>query len=127
MTRADLDQRMAEPWFDPAGFFVAERRGRRRLRAARVPLDQGARRRASRTGRCTSSECRPRAQGCGLGRLLTLPAAPPRRRGLDEVVLYVESDNAPAVAVYSRLGFTHADADTHVQYAAPLTLSAGRP
>ena len=39
--------------------------------------------------------------------------------GVDEVLLYVESDNAPAVAVYSRLGFTHADADTHVQYRRP--------
>ena len=37
--------------------------------------------------------------------------------GVEEVLLYVESDNAPAVAVYSRLGFTHAEADTHVQYA----------
>ena len=36
--------------------------------------------------------------------------------GVDEVLLYVESDNAPAVAVYSGLGFAHADADTHVQY-----------
>ena len=39
--------------------------------------------------------------------------------GVDEVLLYVESDNAPEVAVYSRLGFGHADADTHVQYRRP--------
>jgi mycothiol synthase len=39
--------------------------------------------------------------------------------GVDEVLLYVESDNGPAVAVYSRLGFGHADADTHVQYRRP--------
>ncbi len=34
-----------------------------------------------------------------------------------EVILYVEADNAPAIAVYSGLGFTHADEDTDVQYA----------
>ena len=33
-----------------------------------------------------------------------------------EVLLYVESDNAPAVAVYSHLGFEHAAEDTDVQY-----------
>ena len=40
-------------------------------------------------------------------------------RGVDEVHLYVESDNAPAVALYAGLGFTHADVDTHVMYARP--------
>ena len=60
----------------------------------------------------------PRAQGGGLGRLLTLTGLQHlAARGLDEVLLYVEADNAPAVAVYGRLGFTHAAADTHVQYA----------
>ena len=34
----------------------------------------------------------------------------------DEVLLYVESDNEPAVHVYAGLGFAHGDADTHVQY-----------
>jgi mycothiol synthase len=32
------------------------------------------------------------------------------------VLLYVESDNAAAIAVYGGLGFTHAKADTHVMY-----------
>jgi hypothetical protein len=36
--------------------------------------------------------------------------------GLGEVVLYVESDNAAAIAVYSGLGFTHDERDTHVMY-----------
>jgi mycothiol synthase len=35
------------------------------------------------------------------------------------VILYVEADNAPAVAVYSGLGFTHADEDTDVMYTHP--------
>jgi mycothiol synthase len=42
-----------------------------------------------------------------------------RDRGLDEVILYVEGDNAPAIAVYSGLGFTHAAEDTDVQYLRP--------
>jgi mycothiol synthase len=59
----------------------------------------------------------PGAQGRGLGRLLTLAGLHHlRERGVAEVLLYVESDNAPAVAVYSGLGFRHDAADTHVMY-----------
>ena len=62
----------------------------------------------------------PAAQGQGLGRVLTLAGLHHLERlGVDEVLLYVESDNAPAVNVYDGLGFTHADADTHVQYSRP--------
>ena len=59
----------------------------------------------------------PSAQGRGLGKVLTLAGLHHLAGlGVDEVLLYVEADNAPAVAVYSRLGFEHAPADTHVQY-----------
>ena len=35
------------------------------------------------------------------------------------MILYVESDNAPAIRVYrDKLGFTHAPEDTHVMYVA---------
>ena len=55
----------------------------------------------------------PEAQGRGLGRALTLAGLHHlAARGLDEVLLYVESDNAPAIAVYSRLGL-HARARRH--------------
>ena len=51
-------------------------------------------RRAS--ARCTSSRSTPEAQGRGLGRALTLAGLRHlAARGVDEVLLYVESDNAP--------------------------------
>ena len=59
----------------------------------------------------------PAAQGQGLGRVLTLAGLRHLHGlGVGEVLLYVESDNLPAVHVYSGLGFDHAPSDTHVQY-----------
>jgi mycothiol synthase len=59
----------------------------------------------------------PVAQGMGLGKVLTLKGLHYlRSRGLREVILYVESDNEPAKAVYEGLGFTHRSEDTDVMY-----------
>ena len=116
MTRADLNERMAEAWFDPEGFFVAESSQHdpgRLVGFHWTKVHDGP----PPTGEVYVVGVSPTAQGTGLGRLLTLTGLHHLAgRGLGEVLLYVESDNAPAVAVYSRLGFTHADADTHVQY-----------
>ena len=114
MTRADLDARIAEPWFDPAGFFLAwrgdELLGYHWTKVHREP--------AGDFGEVYVVGIAPTAQGGGLGRLLTLTGLHHlASRGLGEVLLYVESDNAAAVAVYQRLGFTHAASDTHVMYA----------
>jgi mycothiol synthase len=119
MTRADLDQRMAEPWFDPAGFFVAQAHGDGAAAAGDL---LGFHWTKVHPGEPPHGEVyvvgvSPKAQGLGLGRLLSLTGLHHLAGlGLREVVLYVEADNAPAIAVYSRLGFTHADADTHVMY-----------
>jgi mycothiol synthase len=111
-TRADLDERMAEPWFDPAGFFLAwqgdELVGFHWTKVHGGPTPHGE---------VYVVGVSPRAQGGGLGRMLTLTGLHHLAgRGLHEVVLYVESDNAAAVRVYEGLGFTHASEDTHVQY-----------
>jgi mycothiol synthase len=111
MTRADLDERMAEPWFDPDGFLVAERDGE-------IVGYHWTKVHSSTRGEVYVVGIDPEAQGGGLGKRLTLTGLHHLAgRGLDEVILYVEADNAPAIAVYERLGFTHADEDTHVMYA----------
>lgn len=113
MTRADLDQRMAEAWFDPAGFFVAEDAGSGRMLGFHWTKVHD-----ERVGEVYVVGISPEAQGRGLGGLLTLTGLHHLRdRGLAEVILYVEADNAAAVAVYSKLGFSHAAEDTDVMYA----------
>ena len=111
MDLANLARRMAEPWFDPAGLLVAED-------------DEGllgfhwTKQHDVHHGEVYVVGVDPAAQGRGLGRTLTLAGLHHLAGlGVDEVLLYVESDNAPAVAVYSRLGFEHAASDTDVQYA----------
>ncbi|HEX6248775.1 MAG TPA: mycothiol synthase, partial [Nocardioidaceae bacterium] len=124
MTRADLEARMAEPWFDPRGFFLAEPADAPRSDANEIvdsPSLLGfhwTKVHDDAVGEVYVVGVSPVAQGKGLATLLTLTGLHHLAdRGLSEVILYVESDNAPAIAVYSRLGFTHADADTDVMYA----------
>ena len=110
MDRDNLARRMAEPWFDPAGLLVAED-------GSGVLGFHWTKRHDERLGEVYVVGVSPQAQGRGLGKLLTLAGLHHLAGlGVEEVLLYVESDNGPAVAVYSRLGFEHADADTHVQY-----------
>lgn len=107
----NLARRMAEPWFDPAGLLVAEDAGG-------VLGFHWTKQHDAALGEVYVVGVAPQAQGRGLGKVLTLAGLHHLHGlGVAQVLLYVEADNAPAVAVYSRLGFTHADSDTHVQYA----------
>ncbi|MDR7252059.1 mycothiol synthase [Nocardioides sp. BE266] len=106
----NLARRMAEPWFDPAGLLVAED-------ASGLLGFHWTKQHDAEHGEVYVVGIAPAAQGRGLGKLLTLAGLHHLAGlGVAEVLLYVEADNAPAVAVYSGLGFAHADADTHVQY-----------
>lgn len=110
MDAANLAERMAEPWFDPAGLLLA-------VDGHRVLGFHWTKQHSPDLGEVYVVGIDPAAQGRGLGKVLTLAGLHHlAARGVREVLLYVESDNAPAIAVYSRLGFAHAADDTHVRY-----------
>lgn len=108
---AGFDERRAEPWFDPAGLLLAVDDDGELLGFHWTKQHDAA------SGEVYVIAVSPRAQGRGLGRLLTLSGLRHlTSRGVDEIHLYVEADNAPARRMYESLGFHHAPADTHVQY-----------
>jgi mycothiol synthase len=111
MDAANLAERMAEPWFDPEGLILAERDGR-------LVGFHWTKRHSDKLGEVYVVGVDPNVQGIGLGRILTLAGLEHlRSKGIEDVLLYVESDNAPAIAIYrDKVGFTHADRDTHVMY-----------
>ena len=111
---AGLAERMAEPWFDPAGLLVA-------AEGDRLLGFHWTKQHSPELGEVYVVGIDPGAQGRGLGRTLTLAGLHHlASKGVREVLLYVESDNTPARKVYERLGFTHALSDTHVQFTRPL-------
>jgi mycothiol synthase len=109
LTLDGLRERMAEPWFEPAGLIEA-------WSGSELLGFHWTKRHSPELGEVYVVGISPAAQGRGLGRLLTL-AGLHHLSDVDEVHLYVEADNTPAVRLYSGLGFTHAAADTHTQFA----------
>ncbi|MFC8245425.1 mycothiol synthase [Streptomyces chartreusis] len=104
--RRDLDDRKAEPWFDPAGFFLAERGGELvGFHWTKVHAEEGL-------GEVYVLGVRPGAQGGGLGKALTtIGLRHLAAQGLPAAMLYVDADNKAAVSVYERLGFTTYETD----------------
>ncbi|MDL5202412.1 mycothiol synthase [Streptomyces sp. ALI-76-A] len=106
LTQRDLDDRKAEPWFDPAGFFLAERAGELvGFHWTKVHAEE-------RLGEVYVVGVHPGFQGGGLGKALTTVGLRHLAgRGLPTAMLYVDADNEAAVSVYERLGFVTYETD----------------
>jgi mycothiol synthase len=125
-TRADLEHREAAPWFDPDGFFLAERDGHlagfhwTKIHKPEAAHPGGGRPETGQSGDPVGEVyvvgVDPAEQGTGLGRVLTLAGLRYlQERKMPAVMLYVDGDNTAAIRLYSRLGFTHTATD--VMYA----------
>jgi mycothiol synthase len=106
LTQRDLDDRKAEAWFDPAGFFLAERGGELvGFHWTKVHAEE-------QRGEVYVVGVLPGAQGGGLGKALTtIGLRHLALQGLPTAMLYVDADNKAAVSVYERLGFTTYETD----------------
>ncbi|GAA3579430.1 mycothiol synthase [Kribbella ginsengisoli] len=117
-TQADLADRFEQPWFDPAGFFLAVTADDTvaGFHWTKVHEDEGP----EPFGEVYVVGVSPAHQGTGLGKALTLEGIRHLQedRGLSSVVLYVDGTNTPAHTLYTALGFTTASLD--VQFA-PVT------
>ncbi len=110
-TNDDLATRESAPWFDPAGFFLAERDGELiGFHWTKVHAGEPAGRQP--VGEVYVVGVDPGAQGLGLGKALTLIGLHYLEgRGLQAVMLYVDAANEPAIALYRALGFETRDVD----------------
>ena len=112
-----LEVRLAEPWFDPAGFLVAEQTGKlvgfhwtkihRREDGSRPDV-----------GEIYILGVAPNSRGTGLSKSLAVAGLTHlRSMGLGTVTLYVDADNSSAIRLYEELGFMHWDTDVMFTHA----------
>jgi mycothiol synthase len=136
-TAADLRRRLAEDWFDADGFLIAEDSAedgaQDRSTDARPPPivafhwtkvhGGGTGHGHDPIGEVYVVGVEPQQRGRGLGRAITVAGLQwLRSRGVSRAMLYVDADNAAAVAIYRQLGFTRFSTDVMFSRS-----SSGRP
>ena len=105
----DLADRMAEPWFDPKGFFVAT------INDTMVGF-HWTKQHQDQLGEVYVLGIEPSAAGRGLGKALLLTGLRSlQQRGNTRVELYVEADQPAAIGLYLSYGFATVSRD--VMYA----------
>jgi mycothiol synthase len=110
-TDVEIAERRGEPWFDPAGLFMAVDEQTDKLLGFHWTKVHTAD-----LGEVYVVGVDPAAQGRGIGGTLTLVGLHHLADRLSEseqpvVMLYVEADNSAAVKTYQRLGFDVANVD----------------
>jgi mycothiol synthase len=126
----DLEMRLRQPWFDAGDFLLAERacpeeRGAEMVgfnwlkRVPEAPPERPE-------GEIYIIGVSDSERGRGLGRALALLGLHHlRAEGMKSCTLFVEADNASALALYRSLGFS--TRHTHRCYSVPLTAAAVAP
>lgn len=120
--QADLDRRIAEPWFDASGFLLAQD-AHGHLAGFHWTKVHGHDPAHHHGPHVEAHDHEPIGEvyvvgvadawrGSGLGRALVLAGLRHlRSRGLSQVMLYVDAANVPAIRLYESLGFTRWDTD----------------
>ena len=102
-SRADLDERTHEPWFDPSGFLLLEIDG---VIAASC-WTKVHELHPDRFGEIYVISVHPGFQGRNLGRVMVTQGLDVlRRKGVNRASLFVDETNDAARALYESLGFT---------------------
>ena len=121
MTHEDFRERVSEAWFDPDGLFLAvPEEDDPELPVLGFHWTKVHRDEDPPYGEVYVVATNPKAAGRGLGTVLTnVGLRHLATQAIDEVILYVDGDNDPAIAVYERQGFT--PVRTEVQYRGPVS------